>query len=82
MTKATAAKATQESPEPATPADPIGPIHEASREEGLAILDRQARRVLGISGQEFVRRWDAGEYAADPDRPGIMRLALLLPFAR
>ena len=39
----------------------------------------QARRYLGISGDEFVRRWEAGEYAGTADSPGVMDLALLLP---
>ena len=34
---------------------------------------------------EFLRRWDAGEYAAvvdDPKHPAIRRLVALIPFAR
>ncbi len=57
-----------------------------SHEEGRALLDRQARRYLGISGDEFVRTWDAGLYGDPDDRtknsPGVMRVAMLLPFAR
>ena len=53
-----------------------------SRAEGRAIFDRQARRYLGISGAEFLRRWEAGEYAADPDQPGVMDLVMLLPLVR
>ena len=53
-----------------------------SREEVRAFLDRRAQRCLGISGEGFRRRWDAGEYAADPDRAGVVRLAMLLPFAQ
>lgn len=50
-----------------------------SREEGRKLLDRQARRHLGMSGEEFIRTWKAGEFK-DPDRPEIMRVAFLLPF--
>jgi hypothetical protein len=63
------------------------PIAEAApttgltREEVRSLVDRQARRYLGISGEEFRRRWDRGEYADDPDRAGLIRLAFLLPFA-
>lgn len=55
------------------------PIREVSREEGLAIIDRQARRYLNMSGEEFARRWQAGEFKDDPDRPGLMHVAMLLP---
>jgi len=56
-------------------------IHEATPEEGREIVDRAARRELGMSGKEFLRRWDAGEIE-DPDRPEILRVAMLLPFVR
>lgn len=52
---------------------------------GREMLDQQARRLLGISGDEFLRRWKAGEYAdqlEDLDHPEIRRLARLIPFAR
>lgn len=56
--------------------------HELTREEGLAILDRQARRYLNMSGDEFIRAWDAGEFADDPDRPEVMRVAFLIGLGR
>lgn len=52
-----------------------------SREEGRRLLDRQARRYLGMSGKEFVRKWKAKEFK-DPDRPEILRVAFLIPFGR
>jgi hypothetical protein len=54
-------------------------------DEGREFFDRQARRLLGISGEDFLRGWDAGEYDAiadDPDHPEVMRLAMLIPFGR
>jgi hypothetical protein len=57
-------------------------VREATPEEGRVLLDRRARRYLGISGDEFVRRWESGYYAADPDAPGVMLVAALLPFVR
>ena len=57
-----------------------GKIRELTLEEGRALLDRQARRYLGISGEEFVRRYKAGEFA-NSDTPEVMRVAMLLPFA-
>ena len=50
-----------------------------SREEGHKLLDRQARRYLGMSGKAFVRKWKAKKIE-NPDRPEVMRVAFLLPF--
>ena len=54
-------------------------------EEGRAQFDAAARRIMGISGDEFIRRWNAGEYdeiADDPAHSDIMYLALFLPHDR
>lgn len=59
--------------------------HIATPEEGVAFFDREARRVTGLSGEEFLRRFDAGEVVADDNtRAGreIGYLILLIPFAR
>ncbi len=56
-----------------------------TREEGKQLFDYQARKLLNISGDEFLRRWDAGEYQPVPDTPEgrkVERLAMLIPFAR
>jgi hypothetical protein len=56
-----------------------------SPEKRRAFFDQQARALMGLSGAEFLRRWDAGEFEAvadDPDHPEIMHLALLIPFGR
>lgn len=57
----------------------------ASPAEGRELFDRQARRLLGLSGEEFLRKWDAGEYRDLPDTPEtrtVAYLALLIPFGR
>lgn len=54
-------------------------------EEGRAYFDRKARNSLGISGDEFLRRWDAGEFRPVPDTVDgrkVGRLVMMLPFAR
>ena len=54
-------------------------------EEGREIFDAEARRVKGMSGEEFIRRWDAGEYDEIADTSGnlhIIGLAFLIPLAR
>src|SRR5215217_3066932 len=60
-------------------------VHVASPEEGRALFDRQAHKALGISGDEFLRRWDAGAYRPVPDTADgrkVSRLVMLMPFAR
>lgn len=54
-------------------------------DESRAHFDRQAQRLLGISGEEFLRRYDAGEYAMPQDdrqQRAVMKLAMLAPFGR
>jgi hypothetical protein len=58
-----------------------GKVRWLTPEEGKALLDREAHRSLGMGGEEFLRAWDAGEIE-DPDRPEVMHLYFLIPFAR
>ena len=54
-------------------------------EETRRAFDAETRRLVGMSGDEFIRRWDAGEFGAladDAEHPEVMRLALLIPFGR
>lgn len=40
---------------------------------------------MGIGGEEFIRRWEAGEYDEIADKAGhrhIIELVLMIPFAR
>ncbi len=55
-------------------------IRELSPVEGERLLDEQARCYLGMSGEDFARRWAAGELDAD-EHPDVMRVAMLLPLA-
>jgi len=48
-----------------------------SAEEGRAIIDERAKRFLRMSGEEFRRRYQAGELDETDDR--VLRVALLLP---
>ena len=52
-----------------------------TRSEGLKILDRQARKYLGMSGDEFASKYRAGQIP-DPDRSEVVRVAMLLPYAK
>jgi hypothetical protein len=49
-----------------------------TNEEFREIFDREAHLKLGISGEEFVQRWNRGEY---PDwDPELANLVMMLPF--
>jgi len=60
--------------------DPFPEVREVTREEGVALFDRASRRILGIPGEEFLARWDRGEYGDDDSK--AVRLSMLIPFAR
>jgi hypothetical protein len=54
-------------------------------EESRALFDSEAHHWAGVSGEEFLRRWDAGEYRDIPDTPEghrIMSVIYLIPFGR
>jgi hypothetical protein len=61
-------------------------IRYLNEEEAREYFDRDARRLLGISGEEFLRRLDAGEYDREDldDRTlrGAMKLIMSIPFGR
>lgn len=60
-------------------------VKELSYEEGVALLDEQAQINLGISGEDFLRAYDAGEITLshdDPRHSQIVRVAILLPLVR
>jgi predicted transcriptional regulator len=54
-------------------------VQELDAREGHELLDRQARRHLGMSAEEFRRAWQAGELDPEAD-PNVARVAMLLPF--
>ncbi len=43
------------------------------------LFDYEARRRLGMSGDEFLKRWHAGEYLGKPEDQGVTQVALLIP---
>jgi hypothetical protein len=56
-----------------------------SDEEAHAMFDSEARRVMGISGEEFLRRYDAGEFQDvhdDGENLDFVELEMLIPFGR
>jgi hypothetical protein len=54
-------------------------VQELDPREGRELLDRQARRHLDMSAEEFRRAWEAGQLDPEAD-PNIARVAMLLPF--
>lgn len=60
-------------------ADGSGGVYELSRQEGREMFDRRARDALGISGEEFLARYDRGDPMRDPEDIGLL---MLVPFVR
>jgi hypothetical protein len=54
-------------------------VREYTQEEAHEYFDAMARFHLSISGDEFRKRWHRGDYDDNPDRPGVITLAMLLP---
>lgn len=57
--------------------DELPGVHFVSKEEARELFDREAMQTLGISGEEFVRRWEAGEWQPVPDDTEGRKIARL-----
>ncbi len=55
-------------------------VVELTREEGHRLFDERSRQYTGMSGEEFLRRLDAGELDLDDD--DVLAVWMLVPFAR
>ena len=55
-------------------------VVEVTPDEGAALLDAAARDKRHISGEEFLRRYDAGEL--DREDLAVLDVEILVPFAR
>lgn len=63
-------------------ADPLAEWR-TTPEEAHAIFDEESRRLMGMSREEFLHRWDAGEFDIDgPDHTKLIDLYFLMPFGR
>ena len=56
-------------------------VRELIVEEGRAFFDEQARKRLGISGEEFIEGWRSGKYRTEEENTDVTWLEMLLPFA-
>jgi hypothetical protein len=52
--------------------------HELSDDELFAEFDAACRRLLDMSGEEFSRRWDSGEFKGNTS-PEMMEVLVLRP---
>ena len=59
-------------------------VRELTEAEADTLFDGVCRREMGISGVEFLHRWDAGEYVdVDVDSvPGLVDVVIALPLVR
>ena len=61
--------------------NPLPEVRELVGEEAFAEFDRQAQRHVHMSGEEFLRRWDAREFP-DTEDPDVGWVASLIHLAR
>ncbi len=59
-------------------------VVEVDASAGAELFNRIAMKYMSMSGAEFLKRWDDGQYArVDWDSvPGLAEVAIALPFAR
>lgn len=60
-------------------------IHWMSPEETRAVFDAEARRLMGMGGEEFLRCYDAGDFLDvhdDGENVDFVDLELLIPWGR
>jgi hypothetical protein len=60
-------------------------IHLLDDEESHQLFDAEARRLMNMSGEEFLRRYDTGEFEAEMDGPRhsqLVQMVMLIPLAR
>jgi hypothetical protein len=64
----------------AKPQPCITGIREMTASELNSAFERAAQVLLGISGDEFISKWNSGGFGSDPDSlPGVMEVAALMP---
>ena len=50
-----------------------------SDEEAWDVIDQHTRAALNMSAQEFIERWQAGQYTSEFDDPRAFTIAGFLP---
>lgn len=62
----------------APPAEP----RRVTEREWRADFNKRAHQLMGMSGDEFVNRWMAGEFRGRADDPNVIRVSMLFPVGR
>ena len=65
--------------------EPIEGVQFISAAEARELFDYQARKLVGMSGEEFLRRWDEGEFRDLFDKRGhaeLTHLVMMMGFGR
>lgn len=59
-------------------------VVELSSGESMAMFDEVTRQAMDLSGEDFLRRWDAGEWQDVDldDVPGLVDVWMFLPAVR
>jgi hypothetical protein len=73
---------TRNDPVATTEPTTLGGVQILSEDEWYAFFDAAVRAQMQMSGEEFIRRWNDGEYVDIADKAGhrhIMGLAMLIP---
>jgi hypothetical protein len=58
----------------------LPPVRHLTYEEAWEMFDGMAHRYAGMSGDEFIRAWDAGEFDDDPEP--VMIVAMMIDVIR
>ena len=48
--------------------------------EGRELFDHQAKRYFGMSGEEFIQAWKAGELDEHPNQTDVEYVAMMISF--
>ncbi len=59
-----------------------GYIREFTSKEGRKLFDDAAKYYLGLSGEEFLKRLNDGEFEDPDEYPELAEVLALVPFAR
>jgi hypothetical protein len=54
---------------------------ELTTDDARAMFDERAQRLLGMTGEDFLRSWREGAFDEGEERPEVAELIHLAPFA-
>jgi hypothetical protein len=63
---------------PRSDIDDDGGVIELSEDETRALFEERARTLLGMSGEEFLERWRAGEFKDEVENDKVWQVVFLL----